>query len=314
MPKKIKRSGLRGWTPKKLPTLTGKTYLITGGNSGIGFEAAKYLGEAGGDVIIAARNREKGERAVKALRKSVSGSVELVDLDLSDLSSIRAANEQVRGLTGKLDALINNAGIMQTPELQTADGFELQLGTNHLGHFLLSGLLFDLVRAAEGRIVTVSSIAHKFGRMYLDDLMMTKNYSPMFAYGQSKLANMLFALELDRRLAAAGSSVTSYACHPGYSDTSLQSTGPKGMWNAAYKVMNPMLAQPASKGAIPTVLCAAGEEALPGGYYGPTGIGEARGPVGDGLVSDKALREDHAKDLWQQSEELVGFSWDSVLN
>jgi len=314
MPKKIAKSGFRNWKPDRLPDLSGKTFLITGGNSGIGFEAAKYLGGAGGDLLIASRNPEKASRAVAALKPNVKGNVDQVTLDLADLSSVRAAAEETKSKVSKLDALINNAGIMQTPAQKTADGFEMQIGTNHLGHFLFNGLLFDLVEKASGRIVTVSSIAHKYGRMYLDDLMMTKNYSPTYAYGQSKLANMLYALELDRKLKAAGSQVTSYACHPGYSDTSLQSTGPTGIWKGMYKVTNALMAQPAAKGAIPTVLCAAGAEAVPGAYYGPTGMGESRGPVSDALVSGKALNEADARNLWQQSEALVDFSWDEVLS
>ena len=313
MPKKIAKSGFRNWKPSRLPDLSGKTYLITGGNSGIGFEAAKHLGKAGGNIIIAARNSKKAEQAVEALKPRVTGSVEQVTLDLADLSSVRAAAEEIRERFPQLDALITTAGIMQTPELQTADGFEMQIGTNHLGHFLLNGLLFNLVEKASGRIVTVSSLAHRFGRMFFDDLMMTDNYSPTQAYGQSKLANMLYALELDRRLNAAGSSVTSYACHPGYSDTSLQSTGPTGLWNGIYKITNKLMAQPADKGAIPTVLCAAGTEAKPGAYYGPTGMSEMRGPVSDARVSGKALNEADAKNLWAQSEALVGFSWDEIF-
>lgn len=313
MPKKIADSRFRKWTADKLPDLSGKSYLITGGNSGIGFEAAKYLGQAGGNIIVASRNPEKGNRAVEQLRPNIKGIAQLIQLDLADLTSIRAAADQTRSITLQLDGLINNAGIMQTPEQKTADGFEMQIGTNHLGHFLLNGLLFDLVEKVGGRIVTVSSIAHKYGQMYLDDLMMTKNYSPTYAYGQSKLANMLYAMELHRRLKAAGSKVTSYACHPGYSDTSLQSTGPKGLWKGLYKVTNTLMAQPATKGAIPTVLCAAGAEAVPGAYYGPTGMGETRGPVGDAQVSEKALNEADAQNLWQQSEELVDFSWDTIL-
>lgn len=313
MPKKIAKSGFRNWKPDRLPDLTGKTYFITGGNSGIGFEAARHLGKAGGNIIIAARNPEKAARAVAALASEIQSSVDQVTLDLADLSSVRAAAEEMQARGTRLAALINNAGIMQTPALKTADGFEMQIGTNHLGHFLLNGLMFDLIDKDAGRIVTVSSIAHKFGRMYLDDLMMTKNYSPSYAYGQSKLANMLYAFELDRRLEAAGSAVTSYVCHPGYSDTSLQSTGPTGFLKGMYKITNALMAQPASKGAIPTVLCAAGTEAVPGAYYGPTGMGDTRGPVGDATVSARALNEADAKNLWQQSEELVDFSWDSVL-
>ena len=314
MPKNISKSGFRNWKVSRLPDLSGKTFMITGGNSGIGFEAAKYLGEAGGDLIIAARNPDKAARSIEALKPVVKGSLDHITLDLADLSAVRAAAEETRSKVAKLDALVNNAGIMQTPAQKTKDGFEMQIGTNHLGHFLLNGLLFDLVENASGRIVTVSSIAHKYGRMFLDDLMMTENYSPTYAYGQSKLANMLYAIELDRKLKASGSPVTSYACHPGYSDTSLQSTGPTGFWKGMYKITNALMAQPAAKGAIPTVLCAAGTEAIPGAYYGPTGMGESRGPVSDALVSEKALNEADAKTLWQQSETLVNFSWDQVLS
>lgn len=313
MPKKIMDSGFRDWTPDMLPDLNGKTYLITGGNSGIGFEAARMLGNAGGELLIAARNKEKGKRAVTALATETKAPVHLVPLDLSDLSSVKEAAKHVRTLTGKLDGLINNAGIMQTPPQKTADGFEMQLGTNHLGHFLLNGLLFDLVTKADGRIVTVSSIAHKFGTLFLDDVMMRDNYTPMQAYGQSKLANISYALELDRRLKQAGSKVTSYACHPGYSWTSLQSTGPQGFFNLLYKVMNPLFAQPPAKGAIPTVLCAAGDEAIAGGYYGPQSMSEFRGRVSDAQVSSKAMNRKNAAELWDQSEKLVDFSWDRVL-
>lgn len=314
MPKKIADSGFTNWQVDRLPDLSGKTYLITGGNSGIGFVAARNLGQAGGNVIIAARNPEKAARAVEQLKSTAKGSVEQLTLDLADLSSVRAAADEAKTRFEKLDALINNAGIMQTPPQKTADGFEMQIGTNHLGHFLLDGLLYDLVAKAEGRIVTVSSIAHKFGSMFLDDLMMTKNYSPTQAYGQSKLANMLYHFELDRKLKAANSPVTSYACHPGYSATALQSTGPTGFFKGVYKLTNAMLAQPAERGAIPTVLCAAGTEAVPGAYYGPTGMGDTRGPVGDALVSEKALNEADAQNLWQQSEKLVELNWDQVLS
>lgn len=306
---KIADSGITNWTPDRLSDLTGKTYLITGGNSGIGFDAAEMLGKAGGDTIIACRNPAKAEAAVSELKKTAKGKVETVALDLSDLSSVRAAAAEIHNRYEKLDALVNNAGIMQTPETRTVDGFELQLGTNHLGHFLLAGLLMDLVEKANGRIVVVSSIAHKFGTIYRDDLMLEKSYSPTNAYGQSKLANMMFGLELDRRLKAKGSSVKAIVCHPGYSSTALQDTGPAGILNFAYKFLNPLMAQPAEKGAIPTVLAAAGSEALSGAYYGPTGWGDTRGPVGDAMVASRALNEEMAGWLWNESEKLVGLSW-----
>jgi NAD(P)-dependent dehydrogenase (short-subunit alcohol dehydrogenase family) len=311
--KKIKNSGFRNWKPNKLPDLAGKTYLVTGGNSGIGFEAAKMLAGAGADVLIAARNPEKGECAAAAVAAEGAGSASHVLLDLADMGSIRAAVDDVSGRIEKLDGLINNAGIMQTPPRQTADGFELQFGTNHLGHFLLTGLLFGLVEKAQGRIVQVSSLAHAFGRIHFNDLMLSKRYDPSRAYAQSKLANLMFALELDRRLKKAGSAVTAYACHPGYSNTNLQSTGPTGGLKFLYGFTNVLMAQSSYRGAIPTVLCAAGEEALAGGYYGPTGFGGARGPVSDAAVSGAARDEAAGARLWAESEKLVGFSWDTVL-
>ncbi|QLC25603.1 SDR family NAD(P)-dependent oxidoreductase [Parasphingopyxis algicola] len=306
---KIADSGITNWTPDRLPDLAGKTYLVTGGNSGIGFEASRMLGEAGGDIVIACRDPAKAEKAVAELKQSVKGKVETVALDLADLSSVRTAAEEIHTRYDTLDALVNNAGIMQTPETRTVDGFELQLGTNHLGHFLLAGLLFDLVEKAEGRIVIVSSIAHKYGIIYRDDLMLEKSYSPTSAYTQSKLANLMFAIELDRRLRAKNLPVKAIACHPGYSNTALQSTGPAGLLNVLYTFLNPIMAQPAGKGAIPTVLAAAGTEAQSGAYYGPTGWGDARGPVGDAFVARRALNEETAAWLWEASEKLTGFEW-----
>ena len=306
MSKKIVDSGFRDWTPDRLPDLRGKTYLITGGNSGIGLEAAKMLAAAGGKIIVASRNRDKAAAAVEALP---DGAHETVELDLASLASVRAAAENVRTRFERLDALINNAGIMQTPQSQTAEGFELQLGTNHLGHFLFAGLLFDLVESANGRVVTVSSLAHKLGAIHFDDLMLTHNYEPTRAYAQSKLANLMFALAFDRRLKAAGSAVASIGCHPGYSATQLQSTGPSGFLNVFYKLTNLLMAQPASNGAIPTVLAAAGTEAVPGAYYGPKALQESRGRVSDAVVADRA-RDEAAQDrLWSESERLVDFEW-----
>jgi len=309
MQAKLADSGFRDWTPDRLPDLTGKVYLITGGNSGIGLEAAKMLAAAGGDIVIACRNPQKAQQAMAEIDAAGPGSVESVTLDLASLASVRSAAQEIHERWDRLDALINNAGIMQTPATTTEDGFELQLGTNHLGHFLLAGLLFDLVEKAAGRIVVVSSIAHKLGRIDFDDLMVTRRYTPTRAYTQSKLANLMFALELDRRLRAAGSPVTCIACHPGYSNTQLQSTGPKGVMNALYKVLNPLVSQPAYNGAIPTVLAAAGEEALPGAYYGPQSMGDTRGRVSDARVAGRARSEEAAARLWRESEKLVGYEW-----
>ena len=306
---KIKDSGIKDWTPDELGDQKGKRFLITGGNSGIGLEAAKILAGKNADVIIAARNPDKGKAAVAEVKLCGPGKIDLVSLDLADLSSVRDAAAQVAQDYGPLDALIDNAGIMQTPKQKTADGFEMQLGTNHLGHFLFAGLLYPRVREAKGRIVTLSSIAHKFGRIRFDNLMLERGYDPTTAYTQSKLANLLFAMELDRRLSAADEPVASIACHPGYSDTALQSTGPNALLAGFYKFSNAIFAQPAKLGAYPTVLSAADPRAQAGGYYGPTGIFDTRGPVGDAVVERRALNEDVARRLWEVSEELVGFEW-----
>jgi NAD(P)-dependent dehydrogenase (short-subunit alcohol dehydrogenase family) len=307
--KTLMDSGFSNWTADQLPDLAGKVYIITGGNSGIGFEAAKHLGKAGGYVVLACRSVDKAQDAANALRTQVAGKVDVVRLNLGDLSSVRMAAEELRGKYTKIEALINNAGVMQTPELKTADGFEMQFGTNHLGHFLLSGLLIDLVEAAAGRVVTLSSIAHLSGEIRFDDFMGRKSYSPMSAYTQSKGANLMFALELDRRLRASGKQAISIACHPGYTNTNLQSTGPTGFFNFLYKITNPIFAQSGPEGALPTVLAAAGIEAKRGGYYGPGKMGETRGPVGDAKVAAYVLDEDAARRLWDESENLVGHKW-----
>jgi NAD(P)-dependent dehydrogenase (short-subunit alcohol dehydrogenase family) len=290
------------WTPDRLPSLEGRSYIITGGNSGIGLEAAIMLARAGGSVTLACRSRDKAAAAAKRVASETGAEPGVVIL-------VRQAAEAVRESHAKIDGLINNAGIMQTPQLKTEDGFELQLGSNHLGHFLWTGLLLDRVEAASGRVVTVSSIAHKYGEIHLDDLMLEQGYTPTIAYCQSKLANLMFALELQRRLAAKGSSASSIACHPGYSGTALQSSGPTGVLNLIYKFTNALMAQPAHKGAIPTVLAAAGEEARPGGYYGPTAWRDTRGPVGDASIAGRALKEDVAAALWEKSEALVDLRW-----
>lgn len=307
--KTLMDSGISNWKADRLPDLKGKLYVITGGNSGIGFEAAKHLGKAGADIVLACRSVAKAEDAAKDLRTLIAGQVDVVQLDLSDLVSVRAAAEAMRAKYTKIDGLINNAGVMQTPQQKTADGFEMQFGTNHLGHFLWSGLLIDLVEAAEGRVVTLSSIAHLSGEIRFDDLMGENGYSPMNAYTQSKGANLMFALELDRRLQAEGKKAISIGCHPGYSNTNLQNTGPTGVFKFLYKFTNPLLAQASSDGALPTVLSAAGTEARRGGYYGPQKLGETRGPVGDAKVAAYILDKAVAQRLWEVSETLVGHKW-----
>lgn len=306
MPKHVAQSGFTDWKPSQLPDLSGKRFVVTGGNSGIGYEAARMLGEAGADLTLACRSMDKAEAARAKLAARARGAVDLVQLDLSVMASVRAAAETVRGRLDRIDGLVNNAGIMQTPQTVTADGFDLQMASNHLGHFLWTALLIDRVEAAAGRVAVVSSIAHKFGTLDFDDLMTTRSYTPSRAYFRSKLANLIFAFELDRRLDEAGCKAVAIACHPGYSNTNLQSTGPRGFLSALYKLLNPLMAQSQEAGAIPTVLAAAGTEARRGAYYGPQRMQEARGPVGDALVADHALNRDDWKRLWEMSEELVG--------
>ena len=305
----LETSGITGWTSAELPDLAGKLFVITGGNSGIGFEAAKLLAERNADVVIAVRSEERGKKALAKLVNLGSGRCEMLLLDLADSASIRAAASEAKSRFGTVHALVNNAGVMQTPKRKTADGFELQLGTNHLGHFLWTALMLDRVDAREGRIVTVSSIMHKFGDMDFGDLMLERGYDPNRAYNRSKLANLLFALELHRRLERAGSAIGSIACHPGYSDTPLQGKVTNPLLKAVYKVSNAVFAQPAERGAWPTVLAAADPRAVSGGYYGPTGFFDARGPVGDSDVERRALDEETARRLWEASEALVGESF-----
>ncbi len=309
--KKIMDSGFNDWHPSQLPDLSGKTYLVTGGNSGIGFESAKILAKANANVIIGGRNQNKVKQAMIEIDSQGSGKIDSVLIDLSSMSSVRNASKDIHKRYTKIDGLVNCAGVMQTPQIETVDGFELQLATNHLGHFLFSGLLLDLIEQASGRIVSVSSIVHWTGQIHFNDLMLkeAKAYDPMKAYRQSKLATLMFSLELDRKLKALGSSVKSLACHPGFSATQLLNNGPKGIQKFIGKLFMSVLAQPAYNGAIPLVLSVAGQEAISGAYYGPQSMGEAKGNISDGSVAEQALDKKAAERLWNESEKLVGHSW-----
>lgn len=300
------------WTPTELPNLTGHTYAITGGNGGLGLEASKILAGKGARVVITSRSEAKAKGAIEAIKEAVPGAdVDFVLLDLADPESIKAAAEALKTACPRMDGIINNAGVMQTPQRATAEGFELQFATNHLGHFRLNALILEHLEASGGRIVSVSSIAHKYGQIQLDDLMFADNYDATQVYSQSKLANIMYSFELQRRLAARGSKVTAIACHPGYAATNLQSAG-VGMeggsrfFRAVYKVTNAWVAQSATAGAYPLAMAAADPTAEAGGYYGPTGMGQARGPVGKSFVAERARDEDVARKLWEKTEELVG--------
>lgn len=306
----ITDSGFKNWDPKQLPDLANKTFVVTGANGGLGYLCAKELGKRGANIVMACRSVSKAQEAKQSLEKIVNGWLEIVEVDLADMSSVRAGAAEVRKLAPQIDGLINNAGVMQTPESRTVDGFELQLAANHLGHFLWTAILLDLVEAASGRVVSVSSIAHKYGKIEFDDLMLENDYSPTTAYFQSKLANLMFSLELDRRLQKSGSKATAIAAHPGLSATNLQFSGPKGLWPSLYKVVMPLMSQSAERGVIPILLAAAGKEAKRGAYYGPTGIADMKGPIGDAAVTKLAQDHQAQERLWRESEKLVGRAFD----
>jgi NAD(P)-dependent dehydrogenase (short-subunit alcohol dehydrogenase family) len=286
-----------GWTSAGLPSQHGRTVIVTGANSGIGLPTARELAEAGARVVLAVRDLAKGAAAAE----SISGDCEVRRLDLADLASVRAFAESWQG---ELSMLINNAGVMRTPERRTADGFELQIGTNHLGHFALTNLLLPHVT---DRVVTVASGAHRGGSISLDDLNWQKRkYRPWSAYQQSKLANLLFTLELQRRLTAAGSAVRAVAVHPGYVATNLQFRSESRLADRMMMISNRLFAQTDEAGARP-ILFAATQD-LPGArYVGPEGLSAwARGYPA--LVGRTAAASDveMAKRLWMLSEDLTG--------
>jgi NAD(P)-dependent dehydrogenase (short-subunit alcohol dehydrogenase family) len=285
-----------GWTSADLPSQQGRIVIVTGANSGIGLPIARALAEAGARVVLAVRDPAKGEAAAE----SISGDCEVRQLDLADLGSVRAFADSWHG---ELAVLINNAGVMRTPERRTADGFESQIGTNHLGHFALTNLLLPHVT---DRVVTVASNAHRGGAISLNDLnWQSRKYRPWYAYQQSKVANLLFTLELQRQLTAAGSAVRAIAAHPGYAATNLQFRSESRVQDRMMAISNRLFAQTDEAGARP-ILFAASQD-LPGAsYVGPDGLWEQRGYPA--LVGRTAAASDveMAKRLWTLSEELTG--------
>jgi NAD(P)-dependent dehydrogenase (short-subunit alcohol dehydrogenase family) len=263
-------------------------------------------------VVLACRDQAKGRTAVEAIRSShPAASVTLAELDLADLKSIRRFADSVRATCPALHVLCNNAGVMAIPYRTTADGFEMQFGTNHLGHFALTGLLLDRLLATPGaRVVTVSSNAHKFGAMHWDDLQWTRRYRKWFAYSQSKLANLLFAHELQRRLTAASSGLISVACHPGYAATNLQAAGPRMQGSSIAEALmafgNHLFAQSAPLGALPTLYSATAPDVRGGDYIGPDGFGEQWGHPKKVQAAARARDDDAQRRLWEISEQLTG--------
>jgi NAD(P)-dependent dehydrogenase (short-subunit alcohol dehydrogenase family) len=300
------------WTSDQIPDQRGRVAVVTGGNSGLGLETARQLARAGADVVIACRSPDKGAAAVSDIKAGVPDArLQVAALDLASLDSVRAFAEWLRTERDGLDLLVNNAGVMAPPRRETADGFELQLGTNHLGHFALTALLIGAMEGRrEARVVTISSGAHRMGKINFGDLQSKHRYFRWRAYGQSKLANLLFMYELDRRLRAAGSQIKSVGAHPGYAATNLQSAAPPIADRLVMMVTNRLIAQSAAMGALPQ-LYAATYPGLEGGtYVGPDGIAEQRGhpkPVG---ASGAARDEQVARRLWEASEELTGVSFE----
>ena len=300
------------WTSDQMPDQSGRTAVVTGGNSGLGLETTRELARAGARVVLACRDTDKGAAASREIEAGVpSAQVEVAALDLADLASVRAFADRFRSQHGTLDILINNAGVMAPPRRETADGFELQFGTNHLGHFALTALLLGAMDGRQdARVVTVSSGAHRMGRIDFEDLQSTHRYKRWRAYGQSKLANLLFAFELDRRLRAAGSSISSLAAHPGYAATNLQSAAPPMLDRLVMAVTNRVLAQSAEMGVLPT-LYAATYPGLEGGMFiGPDGIAKQRGHPKPVMSNRSARDEAVAGRLWTVSEELTGVSFE----
>lgn len=295
--------GKSTWRPAMMPDLSGKTILVTGANSGIGLEAVKLFAGKGAEVIMACRNVEKAEVAAAEVRAVVpEARLVIMALDLADLASVKAFADAVKQRFSTLDVLLNNAGLMAPPLQRTKDGFEIQFGTNHLGHFALTGQLLELLEAADApRIVQISSLAHRGGKLMWDNLNAEKSYSRWAFYCQSKLANLIFARDLNRRLEKAGSKVHAYAAHPGYSATHLQDTVPAG------GLFNTIMAQPAEMGCLPGVMAATSPDVKPGGYYGPGGrIMELRGYPAPAFARKITDNKTVAQRLWQESERLTG--------
>jgi NAD(P)-dependent dehydrogenase (short-subunit alcohol dehydrogenase family) len=305
---------MAGWTASDIPSQRGRSSVVTG-TGGLGYETALALARAGGEVILAGRNADKGAAAVNQIRSdSGAGNVRFELLDLADLASIRAFGTRLRAQRHSLDLLINNAGVMRPPRRRlTADGFELQIGTNHLGHFALTAQLLPLLRQGhDPRVVSIASIAARQGVIDFDDLQSERRYKPMATYRQSKLANLMFALELQRRSEAAGWGLLSIAAHPGLAHTDLvaNGSGPNSLFGFVSYVLGPLLWQSAAQGSLPILFAATSANAVGGAYYGPDGLAGFKGlPVRVDVVSQ--ARDAHAATrLWDLSKRLTGVTFE----
>lgn len=309
------RTASTAWTAADIPDQSGRVGIVTGANSGLGRATARELARHGAHVIMAVRDREKGQAALAALRAELPGaSLELRVLDLADLDSVRDFAAEAHADRLPVDLLINNAGVMMPPRQLTPQGFESQFATNHLGHFALTGLLLGrLAERAGARVVTVSSTYHRSGRIRFDDLTGERKYSPTGFYAQSKFANVLFGLELDRRLRTAGLPVASLLAHPGYAATNLQSSGPTGVLRFLGTLGNRFMAQGASAGALPQLFAATDPRAESGQFIGPDGRGGLRGHPAVVQPVESARDPETARRLWELSEQLTGVRYDFTV-
>jgi NAD(P)-dependent dehydrogenase (short-subunit alcohol dehydrogenase family) len=297
-----------GWTTSDIPDQTGRTALVTGANSGLGLVTARELARKGATVVMAVRDTAKGDAAADAIRAEIPGALlDVRRLDLADLDSVRSFAAGLLAGDAGVDVLVNNAGVMMPPRSLSPQGQESQFATNHLGHFALTGLLLDtLARGRDPRVVTVGSELHRRGYLHLDDLTGERSYNPTAFYAQSKFANILFGLELDRRLRATASPVRSILAHPGYAATNLQSSGPTGVMKFVMKLGNRFVARSADVGALPQLYAATAPGAQGGTYLGPAGRGGRRGHPTVVAPVPSATDEVTARRLWSLSEELTG--------
>ena len=303
------------WNEADIPDQSGRTVLITGASSGIGWEAARALARKGAHVILACRSESKGQESIAHIGEhQPTGTTELLLMDLADLDSVAAGVEKLRANHDRIDVLINNAGVMATPNQRTKQGFEMQFGTNHLGHFALTGQIIDLLTGTAGsRVVNISSQGHRMGRMRWDDLQWEKKYSAWPAYGQSKLANLLFTYELQRRLEAANVPTIAVAAHPGYARTHLGHEKAEGIvgWISHHgrPLVDRFFSQTAAMGALPTLRAGFDPGVKGGDYYGPSGFGEQRGFPKKVDSNKRSKNVDDAKRLWTESEKLTGITY-----
>jgi NAD(P)-dependent dehydrogenase (short-subunit alcohol dehydrogenase family) len=299
------------WSPDALPDLRGQVVLVTGANAGVGFETARHLAAHGARILLACRSLDRAQEASRQIcARHPDAGVDIVRLDLADLASVRACAEEVRGRWPRLDVLVNNAGVMAIPRAVTVDGFESQLQINHLGHFALTGrLLPSLVACETARVVTVTSFTHRVGRIDFENLQSERDYDRWVAYAQSKLANLLFARELSRRLRAAHPHVISVACHPGYADTKLQATGAAAsasfLGRGILSLGRALFTQSAERGSWPTLYAATAPDVSGGELVGP-GIAGVWGAPRIGTPGRRARDDETARRLWEVSEELTG--------